>query len=112
MNESVKSIAAWHAETFPDATFAGQHEKFIDEMHEWQASGKRDVLELADMFIVAAGMARFSTMAAMLALGIVFAELENHFSKRDLQLAIDRKMKINRARKWNFADGKYQHKGE
>jgi len=112
MNESVKSIADWHAKTFPDATLAGQNDKFIAEMREWEASGKGDVLELADMFIVAAGMSRFSTMAAMLAFGVVFAERKNHFSKHDLQMAIDRKMKINRARKWDFADGKYQHKGE
>lgn len=65
MNESVKSIADWHAKTFPDATLAGQNDKFIAEMREWEASGNGDVLELADMFIVAAGMSRFSTMAAI-----------------------------------------------
>lgn len=32
------------------------------------------------------------------------------YKKRILAKAVDKKMAINRARKWNFVNGKYQHK--
>ena len=63
------------------------------------------------MFIVACGIARFDTMISICSFGIVSQYmLAASFEPKQLSDAIDKKMKINRKRKWNFQDGLYQHK--
>jgi len=118
MKESIQSIAQWHAETFPDETQLGQLLKFKDEKKEWKATlepatpfgQKGDIMELADMFIVAAGLTRFHSVEAMFAFYSVNDELCNTIhSTKELEEAIDAKMQINRARHWNKLDGRYQH---
>lgn len=111
--ESISSIVSWHEKTFPDATLEKQQEKFCDEFAEFQKcdDAHRDhrLEELADCFIVACGISRFSTDLALLAFATV---ADYHSAQQDgnLQAAIDRKMAINRRRKWNAQNGKYQHK--
>ena len=67
------------------------------------------------MFIVACGMARFNLLAPIQGFAQVFEEMNKCFNAqyitpKKLEDAIDKKMKINRKRKWDFQDGKYQHK--
>lgn len=113
MKESIKSIAEWHEKTFPDATLLGQREKFYKEKLEWYASGCADITELADMFIVAAGMTRFAGIESMFCMRSVDNELKDSiFATIALEEAVDKKMEINRQRKWNFENGQYQHKEE
>lgn len=115
MKESIKSIIEWHETTFPDATLMGQEEKFEKEYKEYKESGKKDILELADMFIVACGVARFpnGSGSAILCFVRTSNELEkSNFTGDELQEAVDKKMEINRQRKWNFENGVYQHKEE
>lgn len=113
MKESIESIAQWSRETFPNATLLGQLNKFKDEKEEWEASpsnSEAELFELADMFIVACSIARFSATEAMFCLRRVADILENTcFATQDLERAIDKKMEINRARKWCIQDGNYQH---
>ncbi len=103
MKESIKSIIEWHETTFPDATLKGQIEKFMAEWREWEQD--RDISELADMFIVACGIARFNSVLAL----DYFWEI-SHIGTEGLSEAINKKMEINRQRKWNFQNGQYQHK--
>lgn len=111
MKETIKSIIDWHEITFPDATLLGQKEKYHKEFQEWYMSGCEDISELADMFIVACGIARFNTIEAMFCFGRVDDNLTiSVFTTKELEKAIDKKMEINRKRKWNFQDGQYQHK--
>lgn len=119
MKESIESIARWHRETFPDATLLTQLEKFKEETQEWHNSQHitdegiivGDISELADMFIAACGIARFNRIDAIFNFMYVADELENStYASIDLEQAIDAKMEINRARKWNNKDGYYKHK--
>lgn len=112
MKESIKSIAEWSEHTFPDATLDGQLQKFKDEKREWWDSERDDILELADMFIVACSLTRFNSPEAMFCFGRVEEELcHSAFVTQDLEKAVDEKMAINRKRQWNFSNGQYQHKG-
>ena len=67
--------------------------------------------ELADMFIVAAGMMRWNIFDAIKCIQdtILLAE-KNNYKLPELRLAVDYKMKINRGRTWDNNGGKYQHK--
>ena len=105
--ETIETIIQWHRETFPDATFEGQQQKWEDEFQEFCDSGIKDISELADMFIVACGIARFDSIGA---LGF-FVSISRFVGTKydELRNAVQEKMKINRARKWDFAGGKYQH---
>lgn len=105
MKETIESIIKWQTETFPDATRDGQCAKFQDEKAEFFES--HELMELADMFIVACGIARFDAMHC-------FATVERlrsvtRWTNQDFATVIDEKMAINRARRWNKCDGKYQH---
>ena len=98
MSETIKSIIDWHTETFPDATLDGQILKWMEEKSEWEKSLRKatedfvcgDVKELADMFIVACGLTRFSYTEAMFCFGYVERELgASLFTTSDLEKAID-----------------------
>ena len=111
MKETIKSIIDWHEITFPDATVRGQKEKYHKEFQEWCMSGCKDISELADMVICAYGVARFSIVDAL----YLFKDCIDEASKAVITLgmletAIEKKMEINRQRKWNFENGQYQHK--
>lgn len=113
MKETIISIAKWHEETFPDATLAGQVEKYVEEYEEFcSANTEEDMIsELADTFIVVCGIARFSTMDALFYFHEVDHELgKSNISFEQLSNAIDKKMKKNRKRVWTkTAEGTYHH---
>lgn len=111
MKESFTSIIKWSEDTFPTASLKGQLEKFADETQEWLATNRTDIVELADLAIVAMSVARFSAVEAMYCFECVIRQLEmTLFTRFDLEKAIDEKMAINRKREWNFNNGRYQHK--
>lgn len=114
-HETIGTIISWQEQAFPDATLAKQLEKYADERDEFCAAIKKKdrIAELADLFIVACNISRFNSIAAMSAFeDIDFLTRANNVSEYALQKAIDKKMEINRRRKWNFLGGKYQHSGE
>lgn len=111
MKETIKSIIEWHEQTFPDATLEGQIEKFDDELSEY---GESECLEeLADLFIVACGIARFNFIEAL----PCFAKVERllklwekiSVSRRAFEIVVNKKMQINRKRKWGKQGNSYQH---
>lgn len=118
MIESVQSIADWHKETFPDATYDGQMDKATEEMMEFAKSGFKDITELADMYIVACGLIRFTEPGAMMAFGATFSFFNDMFKKDPktldkLEAAVDAKMKKNRKRVWKkTSEGAYHHTNE
>ena len=90
----------------------------MEEKREWKESLRPatedfvcgDLDELADMFIVACGLTRFSNTEAMFCFGSVEQELyDSLFSQSDLEDAIDKKMERNRARIWKKQDGGSYH---
>ena len=110
IHETIDSIIQWHKQTFPDATLRGQLKKFDDECLEWHQSDRADISELADMAIVACGIARFSAERAL----FCFSEVYDHlvlstYKRSQLAKAIDKKMAINRQRKWKKTGGSFQH---
>ena len=109
--ETILSIARWSEETFGDnLTLAGQLDKFETEKIEWLESNRKDIIELADLMIVASSVARFSLVDAALCFAHIDAELKlSGFSADDLETAINNKMQINRNRKWGKQGNSYQH---
>lgn len=61
-NELMAILTKEHEETFKDITLEAQLDKFVDELEEYnEAENPLDeARELADLFIVAAGVARFA----------------------------------------------------
>ena len=116
MKETIQSIIQWHTETFPNATLEGQLKKFEDEVKEFWECGllsEDAATELADCFIVACGIARFSNVEAINAFSFVVGYLLNDKKLTKMfNVAVDKKMQINRKRKWGCNKGYYQHVDE
>lgn len=109
MKETTDTIMRWHAATFPQATLAGQLEKFEEERQEYAKAKRNTKLEeAADMYIVACGIARFDSYLGALAMAEM-TDVFSHHDKRNIQKAIDKKMAINRKRSWNCSNGYYKH---
>lgn len=113
MKESIETIIKWHRDTFPDANLDGQIEKYNEEYDEFYSSDTAEdmISELADMFIVVCGIARFSAMDALFYFHEVDHELgKSNISFQDLSNAIDKKMEKNRKRVWaKTQEGAYHH---
>lgn len=124
MNETMYSIIKWHEETFPEATLEGQRVKALEEAGEYvEVKDVKDfskgIDELADVFIVGCGVARFSTVEALSVFDLVLLACRGpspkatreDYKERVIQLgeAVDKKMEINRQRKWNKRNGMYKH---
>lgn len=111
MKEDIRTIIKWHEETFPDATLDGQRTKFEEELNEYRQD--KTMMELADMFIVACGIARFDSIAALEYFSVVFkALLEWKIigAWGVLQEVVNTKMAKNRKRVWAKTDeGTYHH---
>lgn len=111
MKETIETIIKWHRDTFADGTLEGQKAKFEEELNEYRED--KTMLELADMFIVACGIARFDSIAALEYFAVVFkALLEWKIvgAWGVLQEVLNTKMKKNRKRVWNKSgNGTYHH---
>lgn len=112
-SETILSIAAWHEATFPNATEEAQKDKFLDEEREFLSATtpSEAMLELADMFIAAAGLTRWDIMGSVERISAVIDLAKKYnYQIAEFWAAVDYKMKINRGRTWNFENGQYQHK--
>lgn len=113
MKETSKTIQKWHEESFPDATLDGQLEKFGEEIKEYrEAESDEDKLaELADLLIVAAGIARFDKERSQeLTMLVHITTSEDGYDMTELWDAVQKKMEKNRKRVWNkTGDGTYHH---
>lgn len=105
--ETIASIIKWHEETFPDATMERQMAKFNEEYDEWKdaKTPEESNKELADMFIVACGLARFTYDP------MFFSLVHTLGNSLDLHKSINEKMKLNRTRQWTKGNGEYKHIG-
>lgn len=115
MKETIKTIMDWHEQTFPDATLNSQLVKYQEEQREWVESGCKDITELADMFIVACGLARFDIHEGLYALSDVYDWYSGEASldMTNLIAEVEEKMKKNRKRDWaKTAEGTYHHTNE
>lgn len=111
MKETIKTIVEWHEKTFPDATLDGQIEKFVEEEGEYNENP--NLLELADMYIVACGISRFDSILALKYFAKVRRKLNNRIWARCggndvFRAVVEDKMKKNRNRVWGKSgDGVY-----
>lgn len=107
-----EKVSEVHAQLFPDATLDSQIKKFEEEFDEVEhaatvlKSDEETKNELADLFIVACGIKRFSRPLFL----ILFAGLINDVPDRlEYAEAIVAKMNKNIKRKWNNKNGLYKH---
>ena len=99
MKETINTIIKWHKET--------------EETNEFlNTAGRKDLLELADMVIVCAGIMRFSCSVGGCFLQNTYAicwEI-GKYDMTELWEAVEKKMQKNRKRVWNkTAEGTYHH---
>lgn len=112
-------IKIWHAETFPGTTFSGQLLKLEEELEEsYQAKTREEALkELADVFIVCAGLTRWNSHIAQIILIEFILKNQFGFSGEEIIQAIKAKMEINHKRTeagvWKqLPDGRVKHTKE
>ena len=113
MSETIKSIIEWHEQTFPDATLEGQIEKWFDEEREFMKTilgTEEEIYELADLVIVSAGIMRFNYGWGFDFLSRTLEHMRNvDYIGNALWEVVERKMEINRNRKWGKIGNKFQH---
>lgn len=113
--ELIKILKKEHEETFKDITLEAQLDKFVDEYEEYKDADNPldEARELADMMVVAAGVARFAPrfVDEFLVHRIVDLINKNDEYGNGLitQLALEKSI-INKNRDWSKKGGKYQHK--
>lgn len=104
-----------HEEIFKDVTLEAQLDKFVDEQKEFKQAKNclEEAREMADMFIVAAGIARFAPVfvkEVMLPMLVDKIKKSEAYNKEMIaELALEKSL-INKNRKWDKKGGKYQHK--
>lgn len=110
--ELAEKIMEVHEELFPDATLESQIEKFEEEFTEVEHAAKvlmsdeETKNELADLYIVACGIKRFSEpLFTILHAGLV----KDVPDRQEYAEAIINKMNKNIKRKWNNKNGLYKH---
>ena len=113
-NELIEILKKQHKETFKDITLEAQLDKFVDEQEEFEQAENclEEARELADMIIVAAGIARFAPRFVEKVLKpYIEKEIgkENNLNSIIAYMALEKSL-INKERKWSKKDGKYQHK--
>lgn len=102
-----------HEETFKDITLEAQLDKFVDEQEEYKEADNclEEARELADMIIVAAGIARFAPRFVENVIKPYINEKigeENNMHSLICYMALEKSL-INKGRKWGKKNGKYQH---
>lgn len=113
-NELIEILKKEHEETFKDITLEAQLDKFVDEQEEYENAENclEEARELADMIIVAAGIARFAPRFVEKVLKPYIEKKmgeENNLNSIIAYMALEKSL-INKERKWSKKDGKYQHK--
>lgn len=111
-DELAEKVSKIHAQLFPEATLESQIKKFEEEFEEVEHAAKILVSdeetknELADLFIVACGIKRFSKpLFTILEAGLI----EGIPDRQEYAEAIVNKMNKNIKRKWDNKNGLYKH---
>lgn len=113
----LEEAKAWHFEQFPDATYQGQLAKLEEELSEFHKEEEYSdawYKELADVFIVLAGLSRWPSWICS-TLRIYFNQFHYWSSNSDAQARlreeIKAKLEKNKARSWvQLPDGRFKHK--
>ena len=115
----LKEIKIWHAKTFPGTTFPGQLLKLEEEIGEFRQATTREesLKELADVFIVCAGLSRWDSHIAQIILIEFILKNQFGFTGEEILQAVKAKMEINHKRTeagvWKqLPDGRVKHTRE
>lgn len=113
-DELIEILKKEHTETFKDITLEAQLDKFVDEQDEYEEADNclNEAREIADMIIVAAGVARFAPRFVKEVLKPYILKKmgeEENFNSIIAYMALEKSL-INKERKWEKKGGKYQHK--
>ena len=110
MIETPKSIAEWSEQVFPTLTENAQNIKLFEEVLEYFKAKtlEEKIKELADIYIVA------SILKERFGSDLGFFVFRSLFTNEMVGVykAVDEKMKINRARVWEWNGKTYHHVGD
>ncbi len=114
MKTLFRKIVDWHEKTFPDILPEKQREKLKEEIAEFETATtlQEKLEELADVYIVNAGLSRFfpnETEKNLLQIEKDLKGLNLTFSV--LKEAVEKKLEKNKKRSWHIASGEYHHEG-
>lgn len=113
INDLILDVQIVHEKLFPQATLASQIAKYEEESEELQlANTMEDIIEeFADVFIVACGIRRFSSILGTDLLEQVLTTIKDYDNKVTLMKAVCEKMNKNQERVWGEpSSGYYKHK--
>lgn len=99
-----------HKQLWPDMTFEQQCNKYAEEAYEesMAPNDNEHLLELADMFIASAGVARFDYATGLTKLQETLNRCQK-YNIDDLLNAVEQKMEKNKKRIWEKVDGVGYH---
>lgn len=115
IKKELAEVMLWHKKTFKDVTVGGQLLKLEEEYKELaeaveNENGDETFKELADVFIVCAGLVRLGSIIGKVNIEAILDKMDIEELYNTLE-AIRAKMEINRARKWDkLKDGRFKHK--
>ena len=107
-----EAVSKVHEQLFPEATLESQIKKFEEEYAEVEYAAKvlksdeETKKELADLFIVACGIKRFSEPLFTILQAGLCKDIPDRLEYAE---AIVNKINKNIKRKWNNTDGLYKH---
>lgn len=112
--ELLVKISKEHEILFPEANIGSQAEKLEEELGELdKTKGSFNALnELADCFIVCAGLYRFVQKTALLTMSGISNAVEELGYKDVFLKCVEAKWEFNKTRRWEVKNGYYHHLGE
>lgn len=113
INDLILDVQIVHEKLFPQATLTSQITKYEEKSEELQlADTKEDIIEeFADVFIVACGIRRFSSILGTDLLKQVITTIRRHDDRITLMEAVCEKMNKNQERDLGeSSSGYYKHK--
>lgn len=110
----IEEIAESHKKLFPNATPESQFWKLEEEIAEFKAAvGENSIKELADIWIVCAGLYRWFPETAYAVYSYYSDDIINaQYGLDKIESEVNRKWQINLKRKWEWNGKTYHHVGE
>lgn len=111
---NIEKYSKLHEKLFPNATAESQFYKLEEEIAEFKAAvGEDSIKELADIWIVCAGLHRWFPETAYAVYSYYSDDIINaQYGLDKIESEVNRKWQINLKRKWEWNGKTYKHIGK
>ena len=111
----LEKMSKQHAKLFPHATAESQFVKMEEEIQEFYSAQTHEqaIKELADIWIVCAGLYRFYPKTANSILDCYSGVyIDEEYGRTPIETEVKRKWQVNLGRKWEWNGKTYKHVGK